>query len=143
MLLKSDKSEFELSIAGYQFPNARDDWLLVDIRLKDYRGERKKRDPCLTVPEASELVEWLDNLARAHSETGVGPGMPDLTEPNLHITILKATKTEIKLETSFIFESKGRAPAFDHLEITVSRRDLGDAVSDFRKELEKYPARSL
>ena len=58
MLLRDNKGggEFELSIAGYESPHAGGNWLLVDIRMKGPSGERKKRDPCLTVEEAGELA---------------------------------------------------------------------------------------
>jgi hypothetical protein len=89
--------------------------------MKGFRGERKKRDPCLTVEEARELVEWLDDLARTYSETGIGPGMPDLIEPNLRILVLKTSPLEVQLRVEFIFESKGAPPVFDHVDLVMKK----------------------
>ena len=139
MILRDSKGEeFELSIAGYEFPHSHENWLLMDVRMKGPKGERRKRDPCMTVEEAGELAEWLDELARVDSEGGIGPGMPNLTEPNLQILVLKAGLSEIRLRVEFIFESKDTPPVFDHVELEIQRTDLERAVSDFRRELEKY-----
>ncbi len=139
MLLRDSKGrEFELSLAGYEFPDARENWLLVDVRMKDPEVERKKRDPCLTVEEARELADWLDELARTYSEIGIGPAMPNLTEPNLRILVLKAGPLEVQLRVEFIFESKDTPPVFDHFDLEIKRPDLERAVSDFRREVEKY-----
>ncbi len=140
MLLRDrDGREFELSIVGYEFPNTREDWLLVDVRMKDDKGERKKRDPCLAVEEAGELADWLDEIARA--ETHIGSGMPNLAEPNLQIDVIKTARTEIELRVSFIFESKEAPPFFDHVDLVIERGDLRRAVSELRKELEAYRPR--
>ena len=143
MLLKDRKGrEFELSIVGHEVPNVPDahwDWLIVDIRMKDDRGERRKRDPCLTLEEARELAEWLDELV--HVETNIGPGMPDLAEPNLQIDVLTTSPTEIALRASFIFASKDAPPVFDHVDLVIERHQLERAVSDFSRELERYSTR--
>ena len=141
MLLRDNKGggEFELSIAGYESPYPGGNWLQVDVRMKGPNGERKKRDPCLTVEVAGELAGWLSDLARAYSKTSIGPGMPDLTEPNLRILVLKTSRSEVQLRVEFIFESMGNPPIFEHLDLAMERSDLESAVSDFRRELERWP----
>jgi hypothetical protein len=142
VLLKDSKGrEFELLIVGYEFPLDKENWLLVDVRMKGPKGERRKRDPCLTVREARELAEWLDNLARTYSEMGIGPSMPDLVEPNLKILVLKTSPSEVQLKVEFIFDAKSTPPIFDHVNLEIKRSDLELAVSDFRRELERYPSR--
>jgi len=138
LILRDSKgAEFELSIAGYEFPHDHENWLLMDVRMKGPKGEREKRDPCMTVEEARELAEWLHELARIDPEGDIGPGMPNLTEPNLRI-VLKAGPSEVQLRVEFIFESKDTPPVFDHVDLEIKRPDLERAVSDFRSEVEKY-----
>lgn len=139
MLLRDSKGgEFELSIGGFEHPGSRENWLLVDVRMKGANGERRKRDPCLTVEEAGELAEWLGDLARDYSETGIGPGMPDLTEPNLRILVLNTNASTVQLRVEFIFESKETTPIFEHVDLAIGRPDLELSVSDFKRELERY-----
>jgi hypothetical protein len=71
----------------------------------------------------------------------MGPGMPDLVEPNLKILVLKTSPSEVQLKVEFIFDAKSTPPIFDHVNLEIKRSDLERAVSDFRGELERYPPR--
>lgn len=84
MLLRdqSDKA-VELSIVGYQFEKASDEWdknwlvIAGHVRLADH--EWQFCDPCLTTWEAEALAEWL----RAASATQPDDTSLSFTEPNL------------------------------------------------------------
>lgn len=60
LLVTVDGSEFELTVVGYQFPqamNAGDDWLVLHIRMKTGVGLWEGKDPVLVWEEARDLRE--------------------------------------------------------------------------------------
>jgi hypothetical protein len=61
MILKTiDGSEFELQIAGYQFPEIQDDewdsnWLMIRVMFYSETHKWEAVDPCLDTYEANDL----------------------------------------------------------------------------------------
>lgn len=79
MKLKADEySEFEMSVAGYQFPHIENepydsDWLNIQLNVNHPRGSWSKTNACLLTFELVGLAAWLRRIAEeppSHSEEG-------------------------------------------------------------------------
>src|SRR5688572_1216408 len=83
MLLASPDAQVDLSVVGYQFPSATDqwdgNWLTIRGRVAVADREWSFDDPCLLTSEAQELGAWLMRVTNPDAE------MHPLTftEPNL------------------------------------------------------------
>ena len=84
MKLTAGSSSFQLTILGYQFPDAEGEqydanWLIVRVDVESPRGSWKATDTCLLTYEAAQLAEWIEKVAQGEP---VQPGMKFL-EPAL------------------------------------------------------------
>ena len=150
MLLKSlDGSEFEASIAGYEFPEIENDnWLFVFMRVKSPRGEGTCVDPCLKTWDVEYLIEWLESHANDE------PVEPDMVfpEPNMLFKVIKAAQDRLTLRVYFILESESWwKPAggerqtgnwHDYVDLDVSREDMQFAAEAWRADLSRFPLRT-
>lgn len=67
MLLKADGAFFQLTLLGYQYPDAEGEpydanWLRVRVDAVGSQGAWSAVDPCLLAEEAERLAEWLEEL---------------------------------------------------------------------------------
>lgn len=67
MLLKADGAFFQLTLLGYQYPDAEGEpydanWLRVRVDAVGPQGAWSAVDPCLLTEEAERLAEWLEEL---------------------------------------------------------------------------------
>jgi hypothetical protein len=155
MLLKSlDGSEFEATIAGYEFPGIEHEkwdsnWLLVSMQVKSPRGEGTCVDPCLETWDVERLIKWLEALA---NDEAVEPDIGFL-EPNLAFEVIKSAKDAITLRVRFILERKAwwkptggkrhRSSRWrDYVDLEVGREDVRLAAEAWRADLSRFPLRT-
>ncbi|MDJ0959337.1 MAG: hypothetical protein QNJ88_01680 [Acidimicrobiia bacterium] len=147
MLLRERSDQaVELSIVGYQFENASDEWdrnwLVVEGHVHLPGQEWRFRDPCLTTWEAHELAAWLSNVSAARSaDTAIS-----FTEPNLCFEWQGVSSEFVEVRVSFELEAR---PAEMrnlpwggcYVDLTIGRSDLAAAGTDLLLELMDYPQR--
>ena len=151
MILRGrDLSEFELKVAGYQFPSLSgdefdDNWLMVEIRAApaDERPWRST-DPSLLTWEVKRLSNWLVALA---SGQAVEEG-EDFIEPNVRFEVVERAEDTITIRVYFELESRppwffADAAGMDDLwiDLRVDADDLRTAAEDLRRDLAKFPPR--
>jgi hypothetical protein len=153
LILRSrDLSEFELRVAGYQFPDSEhndwdSNWLNVEIRAAPV-DERPWRatDPSLLTWEVERLSNWLEALA---SGFPVEDG-EDFVEPNLRFEVAHRDQDTITIRVYFELES--RPPWFFAdaagmhdlwLDLRVDSTDLSAAAEDLRRDLARFPPRPI
>lgn len=153
MLLKSlDGSEFEASIASYEFPEIEDkgdsNWLLIFIRVKSPRGEGTCVDPCLTTWDVERLIRWLEAQANGT------PAEPDIgfLEPNLEFEVIEAAGDTLTLRVRFILERKSwwkptggirhrRSNWHNYVDLNITRENLRLAAEAWQADLSRFPTR--
>jgi hypothetical protein len=148
MLLKgSDGEEFEMEVAGYQFPHLEQeqddsDWLKIKISVRLREGSWTSTDPSLLTWELTSLAQWLESIAEGASVESE----ESFLEPNLRFEI---TQSEAKTLRVY-FELESRPPwapsdgaGMDDLfaEFAVNPDDLRDAASSLREDLKRFPVR--
>lgn len=150
-LVGSDGSLFELSIAGYQFPEIETDeydsnWLGITIHVAQSRGEWTSTQPVLLTNEVAALADWFDAVARGED---VEPAQTFI-EPNLAFRLLDAGSKGRCLAVYFELESRppwaeSNAEPTQDLFVTfpLSELDLARAAEELRQELARYPQRAV
>lgn len=153
MILRDrDFSEFELRIAGYQFPELEGDewdsnWLIVEVRVAPV-DERpwKSTDPSLLTWEVERLSGWLEVLASGQAVEESA----DFVEPNLRFELVERVEDIFTIRVYFELES--RPPWFfahearmDDLwiDLHMDHEDLRTAAEDLRRDLAKFPPRAI
>jgi hypothetical protein len=153
LILRSrDLSEFELRVAGYQFPDFESDefdanWLVIDVRVAP-ADERawEFRDPALLTWEVEGLCNWLESLSsgRAVEEKKV------FLEPNVRFEVAYRDQDTITLRVHFELESRppwffANAAGMDDLwlDLRVDSDDLRAAAEVLRRDLARFPQRPL
>ncbi|NLG96567.1 MAG: hypothetical protein GX491_04320 [Chloroflexi bacterium] len=142
MKLTAGSSSFQLTILGYQFPDAEGEqydanWLIVRVDVESPRGSWTATDPCLLTYEAAQLAEWIEKVAQGEP---VQPGMKFL-EPALLFRLTNEGNLRIYF-SSFLrpeWAQEGEAP---FLEFPVSQVDLAAAARDLRVQIRRYPQRA-
>jgi len=147
-----DLSEFELRVAGYQFPDIEgdvfdDNWLVVETRAAP-ADERPwmSREPSLLTWEVERLSNWLEALASGRAaEDG-----EDFVEPNLRFEVVKRDEDTITIRVYFELESRppwffAEAAGMDDLwiDLRVDNDDLRAAAEDLRRDLARFPPRAV
>jgi hypothetical protein len=152
LILRSrDLSEFELRVAGYQFPelersNWDSNWLNVEIWAApvDERPWRST-DPSLLTWEVERLSNWLEALALG---VAVEDG-EDFIEPNLRFEVVERGEDTFTVRVYFELESRppwffAHAAGMDDLwlDLRVDSEDLRAAAEALRRDLIKFPPRA-
>jgi hypothetical protein len=147
MLLKTDDTEFEMAIVGYQFPHLEHepydaDWLRVNIRVKHPRGSWSSLDACLLTWEGVHLAEWLESVAGGKDVDSD----ESFLEPNLRFELLSDGLN--KLRVYFELESRPSWAPHDGagmddlwLEFDVNADELRNAAASLRADLHRFPVR--
>lgn len=108
-LVGADGSLFELSIAGYQFPEIEtgeydSNWLGIQIHVAHARGEWTSTQPILLTNEVAALADWFDAIARGdHVEAE-----QHFLEPNLSFRLLDQEGKGLILNPSKTCSSSSR-----------------------------------
>lgn len=148
-------SSLELTVTGYQFPDAvepakKNSWHMVEGEAT-CAGERWTfRYPALTVDETPRLSAWLRDVAgwidASGTERGNRASMPaplSFTEPNLAFRVgptpdLNFPVVEIELQQEFR-RHRGSPTPFDTLHITSGADDLRRAAAEWDAGWAPYP----
>lgn len=156
MRLGSDGGDvLELSIVGYQFPDAADprkrySWHMVQGRARTTAKTWDFRWQALTCDESSRLVSWLravaSAVARGCTTPALGPGRAWFTEPNLALEVdairdgLAVLRVELDLEfRAPSNQDDPRAGVPTLLEISLSPQQLITAAAELESDISLYP----
>lgn len=147
-LRSSDGSEFEMAIAGHQFPvieTADEDanWLLIRTTVAHPRGRWTSQDPSLLTWEIQRLADWLEEVARGESVESE----QDFIEPNLSFCLHGDSERRV-LRVYFELESRppwaGYSTAGQRdvwVEFPLAEINLAAAARSLREQLSRYPQR--
>jgi hypothetical protein len=151
MILRSaDGSEFELRIAGYEFPEDGlgaddDDWLQVRVRVTTPCGSWEATDPSLETWDVAALADWLEDLAQGRL---VRWKRLEFTEPNLSFGVLHNAHGRVLLRAYFELELRPPWAERDYVgepdlwvDLDVIPEDLATAAESLRHELNRFPVR--
>ncbi|HEY7596438.1 MAG TPA: hypothetical protein VH969_25050 [Actinophytocola sp.] len=158
MRLGSDGEDLlELSIVGYQFPEAenpqqRYSWHMVQGRAQTADESWGFCWQALTCDESTRLVRWLGEIADATARGGTppatGPCRASFTEPNLAFELASYQDgyALIRAELDLEFRSPANRP--DHragrpnvLTLRASAEQISAAVADWEADVSRYPDR--
>lgn len=144
MRLDSAHASVELSIAGYQFPEAEpsadgplgdENWLVVRGAIRTDGRSWTFEDPCLLAGEAQELVRWLRALAAGGARGDrMCVNQLDFVEPDLRFTAEAVTDVVATVTVEF---SRGET-----VTLTLPLADVGAAADDWQRECSAYPERT-
>ncbi len=144
MLIKGkDKSSFEMTVMGYQFPDLVNeqydsDWLNIKINVSIPKGSWTSTDPSLLTWEVVDLSKWIESIAEGQSVDTEESFM----EPNLRFELIEAGQKKIRIY--FSLESKPSwALKNDDLwaDFEVATDDLEKAATSLREDLTRFPTR--
>ena len=149
MRLRGDENtEFEMRVAGYQFPHLEhepydSDWLNIEVSVKHPRGAWSKTDACILTFELANLIDWLGWLADdlpTHSEES-------FMEPELSFEWFGEGKNILRVYLHYSLRpewSPYHGPDEEEqlfVEFVVTPDDLRTATASLRAELKKFPVR--
>jgi hypothetical protein len=149
MKLRGDvNTEFEMRVAGYQFPHLEhepydSDWLNIQVRVKHSRGAWSKTDACMLTFELAHLIDWLKGLADdlpAHSEER-------FMEPELSFEWFGEDRNILRIYLHYSLRppwSPYHGPDEEEelfVEFAVTPEGLRNACASLHDDLKKYPVR--
>jgi hypothetical protein len=142
----SDKdTSFELSLAGYQFPNAVNEpydsnWLVVQLNLVTPNGVWGISDPCLLTYDVSRLTNWFDKIDSGNFQEKEC----EFLEPVLSFSIIdNGEKKFLHIQfTQVAMPNWMQNQNEYYIEFLLSELDLKSASEDLQRQLEKYPQRA-
>ncbi|MFI5461604.1 MAG: hypothetical protein ACHRXM_39980, partial [Isosphaerales bacterium] len=95
-----------ITVEGWQFPASDPgwdaQWLVISGRVQDGGQSWSFRDPCLTMPEAWRLAQWLGVLANEHSRPATSLSF---VEPNLYFELQGRDQTSVSIVVRFAQEA--------------------------------------
>ncbi|GEM50121.1 WapI family immunity protein [Deinococcus cellulosilyticus] len=169
MQLMTGQISLELTVLGYQFPEATDfydaNWLMVQLQMGTPWGLWTRVDPCLEVREAQRLLNWFQELERNFDFiAGWGTGHLDtsecFTEPNLEFKarggqLIARFEGTVALEISFSHEFlppfASELPYYAdpdeeqvqqvYLRFYLTREQLKTLISQWQQDLAPFPER--
>lgn len=136
---ENDK-RLELSILGYEFPDAEDDyfdanWLNVGIHYDDGSLSFRQVDSCLLSFELAELTASLDAILEGR-ESGT---ITDFTEPYLTLAVTRAGEL-FAVQVRFVYDTDG-----PWKEVCVcrglDRRELKEMNDALKEMYARFPRR--
>ena len=156
MRLGSESGDvLELSIVGYQFPDAEDpqlrySWHMVQGSARTAEEAWDFRWQALTCDETGRLVSWLHTAAEAAAPQSTSPSpAPDrtwFTEPNLafNVETYQAGLAVIRVELDLEFRAPSNKP--DHraghptvLRLSVTPEQLASAAAELEADFSRFP----
>jgi len=145
MKFTEKENSFELSIVGYQFPNAvtepyDSNWLSIQLHLSDRQGVWDIIDPCLLTYEVSRLADWFNRINSGNfSELAC-----DFIEPVISFGVVDYNQQRFLRIRCAIEALPPWTQDQDEyfIEFTLSAIDLKLASDDLREHLENYPQRA-
>jgi hypothetical protein len=149
MRLKGDENtEFEMKVAGYQFPHLQhepydSDWLNITVSVKHPRGAWSKTDACMLTFELAQLIDWLRWIADdrpTHSEES-------FMEPELRFEWFGGGRNVLRVNLDYSLRpawSPYHGPDKEEelfVEFAATPEDLRGAAALLRDDLKKFPVR--
>ncbi|MBN8579506.1 MAG: hypothetical protein J0L96_02450 [Anaerolineae bacterium] len=145
MKFSEEETSFELSLTGYQFPNAINEpydsnWLVVQLNLVTANGVWGISDPCLLTYDVSRLANWFDKIDSGNFQEKEC----DFLEPVLSFRIINNDgKKFLRVRlTHEAMPSWAQDQDEYSVEFLLSELDLKLASENLRRQLEKYPQRA-
>lgn len=145
----------DLSIVGYQFPDADDpqkrhSWHMVQGRADTGPEAWDFRWQALTCDEGPKLAAWLREVATVSALGGTtpaeGPGRMLFTEPNLAFEVASYVRDAIVIKVELDLEFRAPSNKPNHyaghpniLHIDTSAVQLVTAAADWESDLLQYP----
>jgi len=144
----NEYTEFELSVAGYQFPHLENepydsDWLNIQVNVNHPRGSWSKTNACLLTFELAGLAAWLRRIAEelpSHSEEG-------FMEPELRFEWFGEGRNVLRIYLDYSLRpewSPYHGPNEEEelfVEFTVTPDELTNAAMALFGELKRFPVR--
>lgn len=153
ILSGSDGSTFEMSIDGYQFPDAQDpqwrfSWYMISGRAATAEEQWAFRWQALTCDEAPTISTWLRLAAQwGDAFVDLPPRPLSFTEPNLRFTTVARRAPLVAIDVALAHEFLppnrpperrfSRDPALVRLEVTGE--SLRQAADELDADIERYP----
>jgi len=152
MQLKSSDSSFQLTVLGYQHPDAAGEpydanWLTIQVHAVGPDGAWTGTDSCLLTYEAVRLADWLEAVS-AGKETARAISF---LEPVLLFRLVSEEDRRV-LRVHFgnlinpswrNLEAHARPVNPDlWLDFPLDEMDLASAARDLRQQLRRYPNRA-
>jgi hypothetical protein len=149
-LIGANGNEFELTVAGYQFPNIEDDrwdsnWLHVAIDVRTDNGSWTSTDPSLLTSDVERLASWLDSVAADRTDVSE----ISFLEPNLSFGLHSQAGDTLTIRVWFELESR---PAWAEkrfvgdrdffIDIESTSGDIARASKDLRQQRQEFPPRA-
>lgn len=144
-----------LSIVGYQFPDADDpqkrySWHMIQGRAGTASEAWNFRWQALTCDESPRLAAWLrevaDASARGRAMPAKGPGRTCFTEPNLAFEVESNLHGSVVIRAELDLEFRAPSNKPNHyvghpnvLHISTSIAQLAAAATDWESDLLLYP----
>jgi hypothetical protein len=142
---------FQLNIVGYEFPHIEherfdSDWLNIEIRVVDPRGNWSSTAPIMLTWDVAELADWLEALASDQPTRS----SVSFIEPNLRFELAQRDSFLIIIRVYFEQESR---PPWDptrsgfsggdvtSLDLHPTLDSLRQAAADLRLQLRRFPIR--
>ncbi len=138
--LTENNKRLELSILGYEFPEAEGDyfdanWLNVGIRYEDGSLSFRQIDSCLLAFELAELTDTLDAILEGR-ETGT---MTDFMEPYLALSVTR-TGERFDVQARFVYDT-GSPWKEVSVRQAMDRRELVEMNAGLKAMYARFPRR--
>lgn len=142
------KTEFELEVVSYQFPQLENeaydsDWLNIRVTVEHPRGSWSKTDSCLLTFELAGLADWLSKIA----EEMPAVSEADFIEPELSFKWIGEGNNCLSIYLDYSLRPEwcpyDGPNQEDELFVTfaVTADDLRNAAGSLRHQLQKFPVR--
>jgi len=145
----------DLSIVGYQFPDADDpqkrySWHMIQGRADTSSEAWDFRWQALTCDEPPYLATWLREVAGAsalgRATPAEGPGRTCFTEPNLAFEVESYLRGAVVIRAELDLEFRAPSNKLNHslghpsvLHISTSTAQLFAAAADWESDFLRYP----
>lgn len=152
MRLTSNASSFQLTVLGYQHPDAAGEpydanWLTIQVHASGPQGAWTGTDSCLLTYEAARLADWLEAVAE-----GKEPARAiSFLEPVLLFRLVSVDGGRaLRIHFGNLINPswrnlEERAPSANPdiwLDFSLNEVDLGAAARDLRQQIRRYPNRA-
>jgi hypothetical protein len=147
-LTNANGDEFELRVAGYQFPGTDDEepyhrydlnWLDITLHARSSQGAWDATRPCLLTWELGWLVEWFEQI---HAHQPVDEALIFL-EPDLQFRLISDHPPTVRVVLGWGFRPPW-LPAFPGkitLDFGLALDSLAAVISDLKTYQEHFPRR--
>ncbi len=156
MRLSTNNSSFNLTILGYQYPDAAGEpydanWLSIHVEAGGPEGEWTGTDPCLLTYEATRLADWLEAVANGKE----APPALSFLEPVLLFRLVDgAAGKTLRVHFGNLINPSWRRLEQPQgggqrvecpdlwLDFPVAEVDIASAARELRQQVKRYPNRA-